>query len=67
MTMDSTASSRTKRCPQCGASFQCTEGVGPENCWCEALPNVMPIGELRQCLCPSCLLAVISKRSVKKA
>jgi hypothetical protein len=34
----------------CGNDFECRPGQG---CWCEALPNVVPVPKAGgQCLCP---------------
>ena len=48
--------SREAACPRCGSAFRCGAGTG--ECWCQALPPVMPLVE-GACLCPACLKAAM--------
>jgi len=47
---------RIKRCPECGARFQCGPESGKDKCWCNELPPLSPLTiPDRDCLCPQCL------------
>ncbi len=53
----------TKKCPKCGASFQC---FGDADCWCENVqihkPEMLKIIEnFNDCLCPACLAEYAEK------
>ncbi|MCK9379616.1 MAG: cysteine-rich CWC family protein [Sulfuritalea sp.] len=55
----------TNVCPQCGAKFRCGMEGGDQECWCAALPPLLPIpatadegAPAASCLCPACLQAV---------
>ncbi|BBF84255.1 hypothetical protein DLM_0602 [Aquitalea magnusonii] len=53
---------QAKVCQQCGDSFSCGASGPAERCWCEKLPQVIPLGEEgADCLCPSCLLLAIAR------
>jgi uncharacterized protein len=44
-------------CPECGARFPCGALAGDDSCWCQAVPNVVPVplSADARCLCPACL------------
>lgn len=51
-------------CPQCGTGFRCGMEGGDVDCWCAALPPLLPVpakpgfgAALPACLCPECLSA----------
>ncbi|TRZ92507.1 MAG: hypothetical protein D4R84_12215 [Rhodocyclaceae bacterium] len=51
-------------CPQCGALFRCGMEGGDTECWCAALPALLPVpatsgpdSPAASCLCPVCLKA----------
>ncbi len=49
--METNASERKKRCPRCQSVFSCRT----ENCWCDNLPQIMPLSGNEDCLCWDCL------------
>jgi len=50
-----------KLCVTCGIPFSCyTHG-----CWCSELPMIMPMENITDCLCPTCLKAEINKKLVE--
>ena len=52
------------RCGNCGAPFTCGLAAGCAECWCAALPNVVPVPQVDatvSCLCPACLEAAVQK------
>jgi hypothetical protein len=49
---------RKKVCSQCQTEFSCFT----ENCWCAELPQIMPLSEGGDCLCPDCLKVTIDKK-----
>ena len=49
---------RKKVCPNCGDVFSCFS----ENCWCSKLPNIIPLTETSQCMCPKCLDGTIKEK-----
>jgi hypothetical protein len=52
------------RCGNCGAAFTCGLAAGCAECWCAALPNVVPVPRVdsrASCLCPACLAAAVQK------
>ena len=49
---------RKKFCPNCGEVFSCFS----DKCWCSKLPNIMPLTETSQCMCPKCLEIVIQDK-----
>jgi hypothetical protein len=52
-----------KICPECKTKFGCsTDG---SKCWCEDLPNVIPLTEGAECLCPDCLEKKIQNSELK--
>jgi len=65
----SLATPSQKRCPDCGAAFEC--GMGQDRpCWCSIeFPAVMPLPEAAMgCYCKQCLAALIAAaRREKKA
>ena len=53
-----------KRCPECGAAFECLANSAANTCWCAALPRLpMPTDPAADCLCPKCLRARIKEQS----
>jgi len=49
---------REKRCERCGAAFGCGSGAEDGGCWCNELPQVLPLSlDGSDCLCPGCLKA----------
>ena len=44
-----------KTCSNCGVEFQCGTTENDGSCWCSALPNIVPMPEVGDCLCPTCL------------
>jgi ribosomal protein L34E len=51
-----------KRCPECGAAFECLARSGANDCWCMKLPRLpMPTDAAADCLCATCLRAQIEK------
>ena len=55
-------SSRSKRCPECGAIFPCGPESGKAGCWCGDLPPLSPPTPNRDCLCPECLAKAIARK-----
>lgn len=51
-------------CIRCGAEFSCGKSEGASRCWCEDLPQVMPVTD-EGCLCPGCLKQEISRKSAR--
>ncbi|HXC06658.1 MAG TPA: hypothetical protein VNZ86_18000 [Bacteroidia bacterium] len=49
---------RIKSCAQCGTGFSCYTS----ECWCNDLPQIMPLDQLRGCLCPVCLEKTIDAK-----
>ncbi|MES2509701.1 MAG: cysteine-rich CWC family protein [Pseudomonadota bacterium] len=57
----------TSRCPSCGTGLRCGMVAGDSQCWCFALPHVIPVpSDNKQdlaasagCLCPACLQRLI--------
>ena len=50
-----------KLCVDCGKAFSCyTAG-----CWCAELPMIMPMKNITDCLCPTCLKAVINDKLIE--
>ena len=53
-----------KRCPECGAAFECLALSAANPCWCAALPRLpLPTAAAADCLCPQCLRARIKELS----
>lgn len=47
-----------KKCVNCSKPFSCyTDG-----CWCAELPMIMPMENITDCLCPTCLKAAIEEK-----
>jgi uncharacterized protein len=57
-------------CKQCGFIFGCGHNNVNGQCWCNNLPNIMPLKEGVQnsedCYCPRCLEEIISKKIAAK-
>jgi hypothetical protein len=49
---------RRKTCEQCGTEFSCFTS----DCWCNDLPNIMPLDEKKGCLCKNCLESIIKEK-----
>lgn len=45
----------TKKCSKCNASFECASA----NCWCNNMPQIMPMNPDAGCMCPECLKTAI--------
>jgi len=59
---------RAKVCGQCGAEFLCGPTEDNGDCWCDRLPNVMPLlSPEAGCLCKNCLQAAINARLAQSA
>jgi hypothetical protein len=54
-----TFTERRKACEQCGTEFSCYTN----DCWCNELPNIVPLDLERGCLCPECLKKLIEKKT----
>jgi len=52
---------KVKTCLVCGAEFQCGITETNNTCWCTALPNIVPMPNAGDCLCPRCLKAKIDE------
>ncbi|AXI01705.1 cysteine-rich CWC family protein [Aquirhabdus parva] len=54
-----------KTCQRCQASFGCS-ALNNEPCWCMDYPKILrypdPETEVSDCLCPTCLTAIIKTR-----
>ena len=52
-------------CPACGGGVECGMVNGEDECWCSALPNVLPMSDDRdaKCYCRACLEALIRERA----
>jgi hypothetical protein len=53
------------RCPRCGRAFDCGKRSQPFECWCAALPELLPerLAADTRCLCPECLADEIAQSS----
>lgn len=50
-------------CPKCQATVSCgARSVGQPQCWCAALPAVLPVIAGESCLCPACLSQAVQTR-----
>lgn len=65
------AAAPTNVCPQCGAQFRCGMEGGDDECWCSALPPLLPVPATSDpglaaasCLCPACLKARLQRRTI---
>ena len=56
---------RTKKCSACGADLVCGPADGEAECWCEALPKILPFTGA-DCLCPKCAEAEVSRLENKR-
>ena len=56
--METNIKERKKTCPRCNSLFSCYTG----NCWCNELPQIMPLNDNEDCLCPDCLKKEIDNR-----
>lgn len=51
-------------CLKCGEALFCGAVNGSETCWCDALPNVMPVSEeAASCYCKACLEEILKVKS----
>ncbi|HSI90883.1 MAG TPA: hypothetical protein VK927_07170 [Adhaeribacter sp.] len=51
-------------CFQCGAELVCGAMTGAVTCWCDRLPNVMPLNEAAgSCFCQDCLEKIIAEKN----
>ena len=53
--MEIRSGERKKQCERCKTVFSCYT----TNCWCNELPQIMPLPENENCLCPECLKITI--------
>ena len=51
---------KDKTCSNCGKAFKCGTTEPDNTCWCTALPNIVPMTDGAECLCPDCLKAKIT-------
>ena len=66
--MTSNSFQSSQPCPRCGVAFQCGMACGARECWCAALPTVVPVpgqDAAQGCWCPACLKAEIDRRSIE--
>lgn len=58
------------RCAVCQAEFGCgvpAQGIAAEStageasCWCQSYPAVLPLDNVQDCYCPTCLAKVIAQ------
>ena len=57
----------TLSCFQCGAELLCGAVNGDATCWCDSLPNIMPLNEeATSCYCQKCLEKVMQEKSRQK-
>jgi hypothetical protein len=53
----------TISCFQCGAVLVCGAVNGDATCWCDSLPNNMPLNEkATSCYCRTCLEQILEKK-----
>ncbi len=53
---------KEKQCSHCGKYFTCGSGGKQGGCWCQELPNLMPLtGSEGDCLCPNCLTKTLAE------
>lgn len=53
----------TISCFNCGAELVCGAVNGDETCWCDSLPNIMPLNEqATSCYCRECLEKVLEEK-----
>jgi hypothetical protein len=58
---------KVKACTHCGVKFNCGVTEEDGSCWCTALPNIVPMPEVGDCLCPACLNERIEEIRIFKA
>jgi predicted Fe-S protein YdhL (DUF1289 family) len=59
----SSSLAKVKVCGQCGDALVCGPLEPGGDCWCDRLPNIMPLQpEADSCLCPACLEQAIQGR-----
>lgn len=50
-------------CKKCRAKFKCESNDSNRDCWCNNLPNIMPMSRdtatPEDCYCPTCLEKII--------
>ena len=61
--METNTNEQRKNCQRCGVEFGCCIS----NCWCNALPNIMPLVEGEDCLCYDCLQMEIEHKIAQNA
>lgn len=57
----------TKLCSECGAKFLCGAASTCGQCWCAALPHIMPKNATEDCYCPDCLKRKIAQQLADQA
>lgn len=56
----------TISCFKCGAELVCGAVNGDATCWCDSLPNIMPLNEeSMSCYCRDCLEKELLKKTEK--
>jgi Predicted Fe-S protein len=54
---------KDKCCSACGTTFECGSGGQQGGCWCQDLPNLMPLTfDSGDCLCPECLANALARK-----
>jgi hypothetical protein len=54
-------------CFNCGAELVCGAINGDATCWCDSLPNIMPLNkEATSCYCQACLEKVMQEKAMPK-
>ncbi len=52
---------KKKNCSKCGTAFNCGN-INEQPCWCNELPQIMPLSENEDCFCPDCLKIAIENK-----
>lgn len=56
----------TISCFNCGTELICGAENGDPTCWCDNLPNIMPLNaEANSCYCQACLEKELQKKTGK--
>lgn len=51
-----------KKCSICGKYFSCGVATTESSCWCNDLPEIIPMQISQDCLCSDCLVTTIKDR-----
>lgn len=61
--MKSENAKATISCFQCGSDLVCGAVNGDATCWCDGLPNIMPLNpKATSCYCQNCLEKALQKK-----